>query len=177
MAISLYEKISRQAGDKPVEILMLTDNKKRSIGLKREALNQAARASYICQVDDDDDIDPEYVDLLLGAAASGADVLVFDQMSRINNGNWFKVNFDLNNENEPAGRRNGRWVDIKRKPFHCCAWRWDLAKSSHYPDLNYGEDSAFCEPLWQIAEGQHRIDKAIHFYQYNDKVTEAIVDR
>jgi len=55
-AKALYEKILALVGDKDIEILMLTDNKKRTIGEKREALKNASNGKYFMFVDDDDDL-------------------------------------------------------------------------------------------------------------------------
>ena len=44
-AKALYDKILSMVGDKQIEILMLTDNKKRTIGEKREALKNVMQLS------------------------------------------------------------------------------------------------------------------------------------
>jgi hypothetical protein len=67
----LQQKIERQIGGQAVEHLILSDNRKRSIGAKRQALLDIARGQYIAFVDDDDDIADGYVEELLAAAASG----------------------------------------------------------------------------------------------------------
>ena len=51
----LFEKINAQATNE-VEILGLFDNKKRSIGHKRDALVQMSKGEYVCFCDDDDDV-------------------------------------------------------------------------------------------------------------------------
>lgn len=43
----LFERLQEQIGDKNIEVLSFLDNKKRSIGLKRDALVQLARGSTV----------------------------------------------------------------------------------------------------------------------------------
>jgi hypothetical protein len=45
----------------PVEHLALLDNKRRTVGEKRDALLRAARGRYVAFVDDDDDVSDDYV--------------------------------------------------------------------------------------------------------------------
>ena len=66
---ALQQKIEGQIGGQPVEHLILSDNRKRSIGAKRQALVNIARGQYIAFVDDDDDIADSYVAELVTATA------------------------------------------------------------------------------------------------------------
>ena len=60
--LELTEKIQKQIGDLPVEHLSLCDNRKRSIGAKRQSLVDIAQGKYIAFCDDDDDISDDYVE-------------------------------------------------------------------------------------------------------------------
>ena len=57
--IPLYHKLQEQIrkldNPKDVELLCVIDNKRRSIGYKRESLVYIARGNYLAFVDDDDD--------------------------------------------------------------------------------------------------------------------------
>ena len=80
----LTEKIAKQIGDLPVEHLVFSDNRTRTIGAKRQALLDIARGEYIAFVDDDDDIKPDYVAEILSAIQQGPDVITFEQDSYYN---------------------------------------------------------------------------------------------
>lgn len=165
-----------QVGDKNVEILALLDNKKRSIGLKRDALVQSARGDYLAFLDDDDHIEPNYVEEIYNCIETNpdADVIVFNQQSTINGGNPFVVKFGIEYENEEAGYDEaGVWKDITRKPFHICVWKTTLAQSERFPDASYGEDWHWAKRLIPKVAKQVRIDKVLHHYRFDDKVTEA----
>lgn len=171
--LPLLAKLERMAEGKPVEILALLDNKKRSIGLKRDALVQAARGEYLAFVDDDDDVADSYVDALLDATETLPDVIVFTQQSSID-GERFLVHHGIEFENEAAYKNaEGQWADIRRKPWHHCAWRTKLAQRYHFPDRSYGEDWEWCEQVLQDVVTQKRIDATLHFYNFRSHVTEA----
>lgn len=182
----LLEKLSAQAEGKPVEILALLDNKKRTVGLKRDALVQAALGTYLAFVDDDDDVSDDYVDRILEAinCNTEADVIVFKQRCRFVNakcisgleidGPPFIVDHSIHHEMEAAHQYpDGHWRDIKRKPWHHNAWRSSIAKSVHFPDSSFGEDGAWCSKLWPFVHREFKIDKVLHYYRFNGKTTEA----
>ena len=66
----LMLELHRQIRDLPVEHLVLLDNKRRTVGEKRDALLRAARGEYISYVDDDDYVSNDYVFSLLAAIES-----------------------------------------------------------------------------------------------------------
>ena len=164
----LMEKIKLQIGDKNVEHLIFLDNKKRSIGLKREALMEMARGKYMAFVDDDDDISDDYVDSLLEGISHNPDVVTFKQKCIFNNNEPAIINFSLENKENEAYREG---CFVNRKPFHVCAWRSTIAKKCKFIDKNYSEDWFWAEQLNKLAKSEYHIDKAIHTYIYNDNST------
>jgi glycosyltransferase involved in cell wall biosynthesis len=170
MAGVLFDEITAQAQGLPVEILLLLDNKARSVGLKRDALVQSSRGEYVAFVDDDDDVDHNYIELILDAASSHPDVIVFDTLVSLNDGPIVRCSHDLdfpNDQYNPAGFRRGAWQ------MH--AWRGDLARSVHFPDNVHAqaEDWPWCEALGKLARSSVKIPRALYFYRYSDASTEA----
>ena len=167
--LKIYNKLDSQVGDREVEILVFVDNKKRSIGLKRDALVQMSKGDYIAFVDDDDDISNDYIDQILKGVEAGKDVICFWQKAYID-GKEAIIDFDLSNKNEefsPGGT-------ISRKPYHVCAWRGGLARKYRFPDLMYDEDRQWLVKLWKEAKTQYKIGKILHTYYYDKDVTEAV---
>lgn len=165
----IFSNLTAQSEGKKVEILGLFDNKIRSIGLKRDALVQASMGEYVAFVDDDDNVSDEYIVNLLQAATHHPDVITFKQKSIID-GEECIVDFDLNHtENEPFKPNH----TIKRRPFHVCAFKGDIARRYHFPDKMYGEDWEWCEQVLKDVKTQHKIDSVIHAYIFDSKVTEA----
>lgn len=165
----IYAKVMQQAEGKPVEILVFMDNKKRTIGEKRNAMTSIANGKYFILLDDDDDCSDDYINELLIAADSDADIISFDQQVYIS-GVPGIVNFSLSNENEefvPNGI-------TKRKPFSVCAFKTETFKDVSFGKLNYGEDFIFSKKAWEIATSEHHINKVLHTYIYDQKITAAI---
>lgn len=164
----LSEAIAEQIGDLPVEHLVLIDNKRRTIGEKRDNLLRLANGEYIAFVDDDDTILPGYVDELLRAINSAPDVITFEQHAYFD-GVLYRVNFrhgQPNNELLPD-------VLNTRAAWHVCAWKQSVALRSRFPWVQYGEDWAWAEPLNALELKEHHINKVLHEYRFRSEVTEA----
>jgi hypothetical protein len=151
-----------------VEHLILSDNRKRSIGAKRQALLDIARGQYIAFVDDDDDIADGYVEELLAAAASGADVITFMQAATYN-GKKSVVDFQLRQGDQyfnPGG------ITI-RDAWHVNAWRRSRVAHCKFGETNYGEDLTWCLQARRMAETTVHIPKILHFYRHDAATTAA----
>jgi len=170
----LTAKITAQIGDLPVEHLVFLDNRKRTIGAKRDALLRIARGTFIAYVDDDDTVSPDYVASLIEAIKTTAspndqvDVITFAQFARVDKA-CAKIVFGLRQENQPFVPDTA----VLRAAWHVCAWRRSVAILSHFPESNYGEDWAFAEPLNRIARASIHLDKVLHYYRFNSATTAA----
>ena len=175
----LTERIAAQIGDLPVEHLVFLDNRKRTIGAKRDALLRIARGTFIAYVDDDDTVSHDYVASLVDAIKIAitptfsqtdhrVDVITFDQFARVDEA-AAKIVFGLRQENQPFIPD----TEVLRAAWHVCAWRRSVAILSHFPESNYGEDWAFAEPLNRIARASIHLDKVLHYYRFNSATTAA----
>lgn len=167
----LTEQLAQQIGDLPVEHLSFIDNRKRSIGGKRDALLRIARGTFIAYVDDDDTVSPDYVVSLVDTIKSAmvpVDVITFAQFARVDNAQA-KIVFRLRQQNQPFVPD----TEVQRAAWHVCAWRRSVAILSHFPESNYGEDWAFAEPLNRIARASIHLDKVLHYYHFNSATTAA----
>ena len=164
----LQAKIEAQAGTLPVEHLCFCDNKKRPIGAKRQALVDIARGDYVAFVDDDDDILPGYVEGIVNAMEFGPDVITFKQQA-IYNGQKCEIEFGINQADERF--QNGG--QIKRGPWHVCAWRREPVRYCLFPETNYGEDFGWVQQArLRIKTGKH-IDEVLHVYRHDEHQTAA----
>jgi Glycosyl transferase family 2 len=170
---ALCRDLEKQIGSAAVEHLVLLDNKKRTVGEKRDALLRAARGNYVAFVDDDDYVSFNYVSALFSGMNSNPDVITFLQQATVN-GERAIIEFKLGNPNEPF--KPGTLV--KRNAWHVCAWRRSLAICSHFPAVNYGEDWAFAAPLCAIPRlTEVHINRVLHYYRHSSKTTEAPAPR
>ena len=151
-----------------VEHLILSDNRQRSIGAKRQALVDIARGQYIAFIDDDDDISDNYVTELLAAAVSGADVITFLQAATYN-GLESTVHFQL-------GQGDGAFIPggiTQRDAWHVCAWRRDTVAGCQFLETNYGEDRAWALQARKRAKTSIHIEKVLHYYRHDASTTAA----
>ncbi len=158
----------------PVELLALFDNRKRSIGLKRNVLLGAARGQYVMHLDDDDDLSPDAVQRIvetIATTAGVADVISFDSKATIDDGNPFRVRTGIAYPNEQCSTVGGKWQDIRRKPWHWCAWKRTFAVTAAFPDGYIDEDAYWLRQLWGRYPTEFHIDSVLHRYRYNSKTS------
>lgn len=164
----LCEAVQEQIGDLPVEHLVFMDNKRRTIGEKRDNLLRLANGEFIAFVDDDDAIRPGYVEEILKAIEKGLDVITFEQGAYFD-GKPYHIRFGHGKPNEELQAD----FTTHRAAWHVCAWRRTVALRSRFPWIQYGEDWAFCEPLNKMDLAEHHIPKVLHEYHFRTEVTEA----
>lgn len=176
---SLLGDLQHQAATLPpglheVEILALYDNRKRSTGLKRQVLLDAAQGQFVTCLDDDDGVAPDYLRQITEAIRDHpeADVIVFNNISQLDGGSPFRVITGIEFENEQCRKGDdGLWADIHRKPWHWCVWSARLAKAAKFPDGYIDDDWYWLRQMMPHVKVQHRIDRELHFYKFNSKTT------
>lgn len=171
--LPLYEKLLKQSEQySDVEILCLVDNKKMSIGEKRQSILNIARGKWVAFMDDDDDVTDDYIKSIHDAIRNNenSDVITFDQHCIVN-GNEFIVNFSMEN---PLDRYIPGMKYVRRPPFHMCFWKGDIAKNTKFENSSYGEDYAWCLKMYPQVKTETHIDKILHLYRYSDSLSESI---
>ena len=178
----LQEQADATGQGKAVEILVLLDNRSKSIAEKRNDLLQAARGKYIAFLDDDDAISKEYMSKILAAIDEydGVDCISFNQWCTIN-GEPMNVEFGIGNPHGHLWRdEDGFLGDIKRPPYHMCVWRREIAQSETFNPV-YGangqssEDIDWLMRLYPKVQTEHHIPDALHGYIYNSQTTASLV--
>lgn len=153
-----------------VEVLGFYDNKHRTVGEKRNDLLNLARGKYVTFIDDDDAVDPDYLDTIMPFLRSGKDidVLVFDQHVTVNGGTPKLCRYGVE---LPYAETETLWTGL---PAHTMVWKAAIAKTTEFPACNHQEDMAWVRlaavkvnPLQQ-----HRIDKVLYFYNFNAATSE-----
>lgn len=156
---------------KSVEVLFLIDNKERMLGSKRNNLIDIAQGEYISFVDDDDRIEQDYIESLLTAIESKADVITF-QASVSLNGDPAKI---CHYSNKYAKDYNT--IDTyHRLPNHICCVKKEIALKVPFLNIKNGEDSAYSKQLKPYLKTQNEINRVLYHYDYNEKTTVAQED-
>jgi len=178
----LQEQADATGQGKAVEILVLLDNRSKSISEKRNDLLQAARGKYIAFLDDDDAVSKEYMSKILAAIDEhdGVDCISFNQWCTIN-GEPMNVEFGIGNPHGHLWRdEDGFLGDIRRPPYHMCVWRREIAQSEVFNPV-YGENGQSTEDidwlmrLYPKVQTEHHIPDALHGYIYNSQTTASLI--
>lgn len=142
-----------------------------SIGKKREALVKRAEGKYLCFLDDDESIAPNYVETLVRLCQSDRDVCTFRNVSKTDT-YWMIVDMSLKYPNDQPSPD----FIVRRKPFHICPVRSVFAKLHSFEDINYGEDFLWMDKVLQHCTTEAKSESIIHQYNHGqhseaDKIT------
>lgn len=165
-ANALFRSLEKRVASKPVEILMLRENKLCGIGEARNKLLRAAGGKYITFLDDDDLLLEGYFELVLQNIDADKDVITYDQWAVVD-GAEGRINCRLGHEVEafnPGGV-------TKRPPWFWCAWRRELACAYAVPQVRRNEDALWLRHLWVEAETEAHIPQVLHRYQFDSAKT------
>ena len=164
----ILNQISSQIADtgrNDVELIVLYDNKKRTIGAKRNELVRMAQGEYVVFIDDDDAVSDDYVALVLSVIDSHpeADCIVYDSTcvltkpsGVINRRCVYGIEYDY--FTSPDGLY---WTG---KPAHTMVYRASIAKAHSYENISEGEDMNWVARACKDIKVQARIDKVMYIY-------------
>lgn len=169
----LQDEVYRQLDGLPdfertqVEVLVLSDNKKLLLGEKRNIMVEMAQGEYIQFLDDDDTIEPDLIKELLDGIKTGADVITFHVSVTLNGGVPKIARYS-----REYGRDYNTAEGYYRIPNHICCVKREKALLSSFPSLKYAEDQAYAKLLLPHLVTEHRIERVLYHYDYDDNVTE-----
>lgn len=127
-----------------VEILIDKDNKEVTIGEKRNRLVSAAKGLFSCFIDDDDQVHPMYIQIILDAIKenTNADCIGF-------RGQYFKDHRFIRNfvHTIECTDYTDDKLNYYRPPNHLNPIRTDITKRFPFPHKNMGEDTDWAMTL------------------------------
>lgn len=140
-----------------------------SIGKKREDLVKRAKGKYLCFLDDDESIAPNYLETMVRLCNEDKDVCTFRNITKLDTF-WTVVDMSLNHtENEQVTPDS----IVKRKPWHVCPVRSEFAKLYEFEDSNYGEDWQWFERVLSHCQTEAKSNAIIHQYNHSKINSEA----
>lgn len=132
-----------------------------SIGKKREALVNEASGEYLCFLDDDESIAPNYIESLMRLCYQDMDVCTFRAFVKMENF-WALVDmrlmYNVNDQLNPD-------YTTRRPPWHMCPVKSKYAKIYGFPDVNAAEDFEWMKKVLKLCTTEAHTDKII--FQYN----------
>lgn len=186
----LYSLLETQAvARRPeVELLALMDNRRRTVGEKRNALLSIAQGEYVSFIDDDDAVSPDYVQKIVAAIAHARkadppiDVICFPQRATIGNtGGVHECRYSLSyfkdrpadQRRQLAGTGNPMVAAWSGPPAHTMVWRRALVKDIPFPDETFGEDVAWVDQACERAKTEMQIEAPhpLYIYRFSDEGT------
>ena len=199
----LLKKLQEQTKDRDdVEIIILGDNKKITVGKKRDRLVQMAQGKFVVLVDDDDDIVDDYIETVCDIIEKNKNIDVISYMQKaVINGEEWTVDFSLKYNQEPPLNQlehiwqqqykmeNGSYVFdesgnhvienviigrklCERPPFPVCTFRTKLAQKCRFIDFQSAEDVCWAKKMWPLCKKEYKLDKIMHIYNWSADVSE-----
>lgn len=166
----IYEKLNKQIAENglqdKIEVLYFLDNRENTVGFKRNTLMRQSRGLYVNYIDDDDDVDDEYIKLIYDAIQKKPDVVSLIGIITFNGRNpryfihsiKYVKYFSKNNV-------------YYRPPNHLNTMKRSIAATFDFPDISFGEDTDWAMRICRakLLQTEVWISKPYYFYYYADK--------
>lgn len=153
----------------PVEIVYWQDEKKHSIGQKRNRLLDLALGEYLDFIDSDDRISDNYFKLIFEGIIKSVDCcslkgiitedgerpLIFEHSIK------YKAYKTIVDSFYPE-------VTYERYPNHLNCIKSSIAKQFKFPETNHGEDTDWATQIFKsgLLKTEHYIEEVLYFYDY-----------
>lgn len=132
-----------------------------SIGRKRNHLVQTAKGKYVCFLDDDETISPQYIETLVELCGQEKDVCTFRSLFKLVD-YWgivdMRLVYKVNDQASPE-------YTIRRPPWHMCPVRAEFAKRYEFENVNNAEDFAWFEKVLARCTTEAHTERIL--FQYN----------
>jgi glycosyltransferase involved in cell wall biosynthesis len=165
----MKQLLDQTSGYETIELISFFDNKKRSIGKKREEMLKLVQGEYVVFIDDDDRISDDYVSDIMTALQNnpGVDCVVFNCICRVNEGPEKLCKYGI--EFEYGDILGGS--EWRGKPAHTMVYKSSIAKAHAFSDMKYAEDTDWVKRACLDIKTQVRIDKVLYHYDANYATT------
>lgn len=174
MAMKLVDYVESLADGENVQVLVLMDNKKTTVGEKRNQIKSVVMGQYWVQIDDDDNVHPSFFREVLPILKEGkVDVLTYNSHVSLVSKEGISEGLVVSKQGNEIEQFKPNRV-TQRPPAQFNVWNTDKFKDVMFQPINYGEDLAFGKEASHLVEVSHYIDKTLHYYQWDYNVTRAV---
>lgn len=141
-----------------------------SIGAKRDLLVQRASGKYLCFMDDDDTVTPNYLETLVRLCEQGQDIVTFRTLIK-NDHYWGIIDMNLETEQNQEVSPHGT---INRTPWHICPVLSEHAKNEPFDrEKNHNEDWDWMSRVLKRVKTQSHSDMILTQYTHSEQGSEA----
>ena len=176
-----------------IEWLYFADNKRRTVGAKRNDLLNAARGEYVSFVDDDDEVATDYVQRIHRAITltrksdAPADVITFPQRATLHPhmithectyslAYWRDRKPEDRRQLAPAHGKDGavlpNVLNWTGPPAHTMCWRRATIGDTRFAEKQFGEDVEWVDAVCAKAVNEVRLEcDALYFYKFNQETS------
>lgn len=140
-----------------------------SVGAKRQELIMGCDSKYLCFLDDDELPSPNYVEQLVRLCLIGTDIVTFRSLYKCDT-YWGIADMSIHH---PSNEQATPYGVFKRKPFHICPVKTEIAQQCEFPDINNAEDWAYMEQVLKHCTTEIHTDQILHQYNHS-KFTSAV---
>lgn len=133
-----------------------------SVGKKREALLKRAEGKYVCYLDSDESISPDYLETLVRLCNQGADVCTFRAFVKLANF-WALVDMRLA---YPMTDQISPEYTVRRSAWHICPIKREHAQRHHFADINNAEDSDWLKRVLAHCTTEAHTERIIFQYSH-----------
>ena len=151
-----------------VEVITEVDSKQITTGAKRNNLLNKASGKYICFIDDDDHIYPNYIKLILEATESDADCIATTGIYSINGGHPVKWRLSKDFIDEDKFDSQINEIVYFRRANHLTPVKRLLALQAMFPDQSNAEDKEYSSRLNPFLQSEVEIKELIYHYDYKN---------
>lgn len=160
-----------QVDGKPVEILVLKDNRERTIGEKRQLALDICPTKYISFIDDDDIVSTKYVQLILNELKQEPTGIGFRGIITTKNNTAIEFVHKAGLRYSEKPEQYMRALVYTRPLNHLNPVLTDIAREIGFKPISEGEDWDYSLRLAEsgLITDQTFIDEFLYFYQYRGK--------
>ena len=166
MFCALYNKLKYQTlcCKDPMQVQLLwDDDAKITSGEKRNNLLNKAKGDFIVFVDDDDDVDDNYVQEILQTIIDNPNIDCIGMRG------W--ITFDgIKSKDWSISIEHKYWHETEemylRTPNHISPVRRIIALLAKFPNITYGEDMEYSKRILPMCKKEVCIEKPLYHYKY-----------
>lgn len=158
-----------------VEVLVFYDNKKRSVGEKRNNMVEMSNGKYVTFLDDDDAVADNYVQRICDVLLENPtlDSLTFGcKYTDVNTNETFMCYYS---KDIPKRSTVDGVCYIPGHP-HIAPVKREIAISNKYKHTNFGEDTDWSNRMCALVKTELIISDALYFYNFDRGTSETVVN-